>query len=73
MNFSAIYDGSLNEVHLNLFDSDTTWITTKQIRPLQGYYDVYIAEFMLNDIGYYIKSENLTQEEFVNVLLPIVK
>ncbi len=38
-----------------------------------GYYDVYIAEFMHNNIGYHITSDNLTQEEFINVLLSIVK
>lgn len=38
-----------------------------------GYYDIYIAEFMHNNIGYYIESANLTQEEFVNVLMSIVK
>ena len=38
-----------------------------------GYYDVYVAEFMYKNIGYYVQSENLTQEEFINVLLSIVK
>ena len=37
------------------------------------YFDVYIAEFIYKDVGYYIKSENLTQEEFISVLLSIVK
>jgi hypothetical protein len=37
-----------------------------------GYYDLYYAEFMLDGVGYYVRSENLTQEEFVNVLLSII-
>jgi len=36
------------------------------------YIDVYVAEFMYKDVGYHIKSENLTQEEFISVLLSIV-
>jgi len=37
-----------------------------------GYYDVYIAEFMCDGIGFFVEGLNLTQEEFVEVLLSIV-
>lgn len=38
-----------------------------------GYYDMYVAEFIYKDIGYYILSDNLTQEEFINILFSIIK
>ena len=38
-----------------------------------GYYDIYLAEFMYGGNGYYIRGENLSQEEFVSVLLSIIK
>jgi len=38
-----------------------------------GYYDLYIAEFVYDGIGYCVRSENLTQKEFIEVLLSIVK
>jgi hypothetical protein len=35
--------------------------------------DVYCAQFMYNNVGYYIESQCLTQEEFIKVLLSIIK
>jgi hypothetical protein len=37
-----------------------------------GYYDLYIAEFVVDGIGYSIRSNNLTQEEFIHVLCSVL-
>ena len=38
-----------------------------------GYVPCYVAEFMDQDVGYRVRSENLTQQEFIDVLhsLPV--
>lgn len=33
-----------------------------------GYSEIYVAEFIINNVGYRIKSQNLTQAEFIEVL-----
>lgn len=38
---------------------------------LEGYIETYVAEFLIDGVGYRIISENLSQDEFVNVLLSI--
>ena len=38
-----------------------------------GYYDVYVATFVYQGVGYYVQSDNLTQAEFVAVLQSIIK
>ena len=38
-----------------------------------GYYDVYVAEFIYEGIGYYIEGRNLTQTEFIQVLQSIIR
>ncbi|MDE5823741.1 MAG: hypothetical protein K2H91_03525 [Lachnospiraceae bacterium] len=37
----------------------------------EGYIETYVAEFLIDGVGYRIISENLSQDEFVNVLLSI--
>lgn len=39
----------------------------------EGYTDVYMAEFLYKGIGYEITSNNISQEEFIKVLLSIIK
>lgn len=34
-----------------------------------GYSENYIAEFISGNVGYRIKSENISQEEFIKILL----
>jgi hypothetical protein len=38
-----------------------------------GYYDVYFADFIHEGTGYRIRASNLSQEEFIDILLSIVK
>ncbi len=72
-----------------LYHYDTTEASTLQSIPLTigayqypyyeggdqpaGYVPCYVAEFMDQDVGYRVKSENLTQQEFIDVLhsLPV--
>lgn len=61
-----------NEVSVGYCKTDYGPYTGEEKTPA-GYVDVYIAEFMYNDVGYYIESHNLTQEEFANVLWSIIK
>ena len=72
-----------------LYHYDTTEASTLQSIPLTigayqspyyeggdqtaGYVPCYVAEFMDQDVGYRVRSENLTQQEFIDVLhsLPV--
>jgi hypothetical protein len=49
------------------------YIGSGEQRTPAGYYDIYLAEFIYKGVGYFIEGENLTQEEFVNILLSIVQ
>ena len=46
-------------------------VKSPETRIPAGYYDVYFAEFMYNGVGYYVEAENLSQEEFVEILLSL--
>lgn len=37
-----------------------------------GSYDLYSAEFLYNGVGYFVFSDNLTQQEFVDILCSIL-
>ena len=38
-----------------------------------GYYDVFVASFVYQGVGYYVQSDNLTQAEFVAVLQSMIQ
>lgn len=38
-----------------------------------GYNDIYFSEFTVDGIGYYVLAQNLTQEEFIRVLISMIE
>ncbi len=65
-------DSNINGVKIGVGHSKIGYNYNDNGKP-EGYTDSYLAEFMYKGIGYQINSNNISQEEFIKVLLSIVK
>lgn len=66
-----LYQDSYNDVFISEYTDNTMYWTVAYEEDSEpaGHSEKYIAEFTIHDVGYRIISENLTQKEFIQVLL----
>ncbi|WMJ24117.1 hypothetical protein RBG61_05485 [Paludicola sp. MB14-C6] len=61
----------IKDIPINVGYQSKTLLNEKK-EPIKTY-DVYFTQFLYKDIGYYMETQCLTQEEFINILLSIIK